>query len=99
MSIDALDCQVLDCLNSDFENINFLYEEISEEVSKEGESIARQDLIDSLQRLLDHGYIDAYLYCREKHTYVRTSFTEEKLAEYWFRASVRGRKQASALII
>jgi len=98
MSSDALDCQVLDCLNSDYENINFLYEEISEEVSKDGESIARQDLIDSLRRLLDHGYIEVYLYYREKHAYMNASFSQDKLEEFWFRATVRGRKQASTLM-
>jgi len=98
MSSDALDCQILDYLNSDYENIDFLYEEISEEVGKDNGTIALKDLIDSLRRLLDHGYIETYLYYREKHAYMKVSFSEEKMAEYWFRATVRGRKQASALI-
>ena len=81
----------------DYEDFNMVCAEVSKWAKQRSLIVQRQEIAKALQRVIDEGYADAFMYSTELQRFEVTTFPAGEFGGLWFYLSAKGKRLLGGL--
>jgi len=83
---------VMSAIANDYEDFDMVCAEVSKWARERGLTVEREEIADALQRVIDEGYADAFIYSPEGQRYEVASFSSHEVSDLWFYLTEKGKR-------
>jgi hypothetical protein len=83
---------VMSAIADDYEDFDMVCAEVSKWAGERSLEVQRQEIANALQRVIEEGFGDAFIYSPEQQRYAVTSFSSEEVSNLWFYLSAKGKR-------
>lgn len=83
---------VMNAIADDYEDFDMVCLEVSKWAKERSLIVEQQEIANMLQRVIEEGYADAFMYSPELQRYEVTSFPSGEVSDLWFYMSAKGKR-------